>query len=60
MDYIYLVGTEQVQTAGNTMRQAATDMQRAADSMSYSLEAHQRFLTNWLDDYRSIQNPSIN
>lgn len=47
-EYINLLGAEDVSRAASQMSSAASDMQRAADSISYSLEAHQRFMDDWL------------
>lgn len=49
-DYVTLLGAEQVQSAGNSMRTAADEMKRAASEMSYAFENHQRFLSQWLID----------
>lgn len=46
--YVTLLGAEQVQSAGNTMRSAADQMQRAASSIDEALARHQRFLDDWL------------
>lgn len=46
--YIHLIGTEQVQQAARTMRSAAQEMSQAANSISYTMENHQRFLDEWL------------
>jgi len=47
-EYIHLIGAEQVQSAANAMRSAADDMQRAANQISESMLAQQRFLDDWL------------
>jgi hypothetical protein len=47
-EYVHLVGAEQVQSAAITMRSAAEEMSRATSQITYSLEAHQRFMTDWL------------
>ena len=48
MEYITLMGAEEVRRAGSTMSSAAQQMQNAANSLSESLIAHQRFLDDWL------------
>lgn len=53
-DYIALLGAEQVQSAANSMRQAAYEMQRAASNIDYSLTQHQQFLTNWLQEFAAV------
>lgn len=52
--YVTLLGAEQVQSAASTMRSAADEMQRAAGNMSHALEMHQRFMENWLQEFRDI------
>ncbi len=51
-DYVTLMGAEQVSSAGYTMRDAAHEMQRAAGSLDYSLQAHQRFMDDWLQRFQ--------
>ncbi len=53
-DYVTLMGAEQVQSAGNRMSAAATEMLRAASSMEDSLFRHQRFLDDWLQRFADI------
>ncbi len=43
-----MINTEEILRAANIMRQAAEDMNRASNNMQYSLEAHQRFMDDWL------------
>lgn len=52
--YITLLGSEQVQSAANTMRSAAEEMQRAASETGYALERHQRFMDDWLSRLEAI------
>lgn len=59
VESIYLIGSEQVQNAANTMRSATEGMQSAASSMSYALEQHQRFLDNWLSRLESVMSNSV-
>lgn len=47
-DYITLLGAEDVRSAARTMSSAASEMHRAASSIAYALEAHQRFMDDWL------------
>lgn len=54
MDSIYLVGSEDVRAAGNTISGAADTMRQAANNISGSMEEHQRFMTNWLQGLREI------
>ena len=48
METMILVGTEQVQTAANTMREAAHTMGNVSGNLQVVLEANQRFLDDWL------------
>lgn len=47
-DYIHLIGTEQVQSAANTMSSAAEEMKQAANNMEDTFRRHQLFLDDWL------------
>lgn len=46
--HIVLLGAEDVSQAARNMRGAADDMLRAANQISESLLAHQRFMDDWL------------
>lgn len=48
VESVYLMGSEAVQDAGHTIRQAAEGMQSAASWMTEALQQHQRFLDDWL------------
>jgi IS30 family transposase len=52
--YMTLLGAEQVQSAGQTMRSAAEQMQRAASTIDESLERHRRFLDDWLTRFSEV------
>ncbi len=52
MDSIYLDGSEAVKNAGHRMSEAATTMSQAAANIQWAFEQHQRFLEQWLDDFR--------
>lgn len=58
MEYVTLMGAEDVSRAGYTMRSAASDMLRAASSISESLDQHQRFMNEWLDRFTAAINPT--
>lgn len=45
---IYLQGSEDVRSAGNTMREAAGAMKEAASSIDWSLQQHRNFMDDWL------------
>ena len=49
MEYVHLVGGEEVQRAANTMREAAELMQRAAATISESNTQHQRCMTEFIE-----------
>lgn len=51
METVLLVGAEEVSSAARSMRSAADTMQSAANSICYALEEHQRFMTNWLQEF---------
>lgn len=53
-EYIHLIGADDVRSAGHTMSSAAQEMKRAAGEISYALENHQRFLSNWLQDFATV------
>ena len=38
----------QVQSAANSMRSAAEEMQRAASAMDYTMERQRQFMDDWL------------
>jgi hypothetical protein len=47
--YVTLIGAEDVRAAAGRMETAASQMQSAASSIEFALDAHQRFLNDWLD-----------
>jgi len=53
-EYFTLIGTETVQSAAITMRQAAEEMKKAANQLDESLRQNQQFLLNWLTDFQTI------
>lgn len=52
-DYVTLLGAEQVSSAGHTMREAAREMQAAANSTEWALEQHRRFMDDWLSRFEA-------
>lgn len=54
MDNIYLVGSDDARSGGNTMREAAQQMNNAASSIQFAFENHQRFLDDWLQRLEHI------
>lgn len=57
MENVYLLGSEEVSRAGQAMRAAADDMQRAAMNIDGAFERHQRFLDDWLARFEAVMNP---
>jgi hypothetical protein len=53
-EYMHLVGAEQVQSAANSMKNAAEEMQRAAANMEGSLERHRRWADDWLQTFERV------
>ena len=49
---IYLMGSEDVLRASHNMQAAATDLNRAAQTLQSVFELHERFLQNWLIDFQ--------
>ena len=47
-EYVHLIGTEQVQSAANTMRDAAHDMRNAANTIHNALQRHEEMVCNAL------------
>jgi hypothetical protein len=48
MEFVHLIGSEQVQNAAQSIRQAAESMSQAAGSIDESLRRHQMFMDDWL------------
>lgn len=48
MEFIHLIGAEDIPRAAGTMREAAQTMSNVSQNMQIVLEAHQRFLDDWL------------
>lgn len=59
MEYMYLTGSEDVRSAGNTMVKAAESMQSAASTITEAFAQHQRFLDNWLRDLETVLNEHL-
>jgi len=53
-EYITLLGAEQVQSAGCSMRDAGVRMQSAASSIEDSIQRHERFLDDWLTRFEIV------
>jgi len=52
MEYVTLMGAEDVSRAGGRMAGAAEEMLRAANLMSESNDQQRRFMDDWLDRFR--------
>ena len=48
MDYITLMGAEEVSRAGHNMQAAGQSMNSAASNLGEVLQQHQRFMDDWL------------
>jgi hypothetical protein len=48
VNYIHLVGHEDVQRAGRNMLDAAQSMQQSSSWTTEALHQHQRFMDDWL------------
>jgi len=53
MENVYLIGSEDVSRAAQSMRSAADEMNRAAASIDGSLDRFQRFMDDWLQRLES-------
>lgn len=53
-EYVYLVGAEQVQSAGHAMSGAASEMRHAASLISDTMYQQQQFMQQWLDEFRVV------
>ena len=53
-EFIHLIGTEDVQRAGNNMRAAAEEMTRAANTIDEALRQHQGFMNEWIDRVEAV------
>ncbi len=47
-DYMTLLGAEEISRAGFVMREAGSEMSRAAGNMDEALRRHQLFMDDWL------------
>lgn len=54
VEYVTLVGAEQVQSAANRMVEAADSMRQAARNIDDIHERHHRFMEDWLQRYESL------
>ena len=54
METIYLNGAQDVHRAGSAIQDAARQMANVSSNMQLVLEAHQRFLDDWLLRFEQI------
>lgn len=54
MEYVTLMGSEKVESAGNTMRQAAEQMAQAAAHIDESLRLHRQWMDDWICRFEII------
>jgi hypothetical protein len=53
---LVLIGAEDVARGGRAMQQAAEQMANVSSNIQLVLEAHQRFLDDWLQRFEQILN----
>lgn len=53
-EYVTLVGSEAVQSAGYAMRSAAEDMNKAASQMDSSIQDLKQFMDDWLIRFKDV------
>jgi hypothetical protein len=53
-DFITLLGAEDVGRAGSNMKTAASEMQNAANTLSFEFERMRVFLDDWLSRFETI------
>lgn len=51
-NYVHLIGAEDVRAAGSAMREAAHEMKNAASAITEALYQHQRFMEQWLAEFK--------
>jgi len=49
-EHMHLIGTEQVQSAANTMKEAAHEMHRAANTIHNALQEHGNIMRELIDE----------
>jgi hypothetical protein len=52
--YVHLVGVEQIQIAANTMRSAASEINRAANTISEALNSHEGVMREFMDKMETM------
>lgn len=59
MEYVHLVGAEEVSSAALTMRAAGHEMSQTASYIDEILRRHQQFLDDWLQRLSDVLNPEV-
>ena len=54
MEYMHLVGAEQVQAAGHAMTNAAHEMKSAASAIDETMRQHRQFMEDWLMRFEAV------
>lgn len=53
-EYIHLIGAEDVSRAGNSIRSAAEEMNRAASNMEDVMQRQRQFMDDWLIHFADV------
>jgi hypothetical protein len=53
-NYVHLIGSEHVQTAGHRIVEAARTMESAASSIHESQMRQQEFMWQWLEEFKNV------
>lgn len=53
METMVLMGSEDVSRAAGQMREAASEMNRAAGSIEFALRQHENFMNDWLSRFEA-------
>jgi hypothetical protein len=56
MEYMHLIGVEQIQSAANTMRDAAHEMHRSANTIHDALQRHGEIMREFMDRMDTMLN----
>jgi len=59
MEYIQLLGTEDIRSAAAQIKEASHTMTRAISELDGALAMHQRFLSDWLIQFRDIMEDNL-
>lgn len=56
MEHVHLIGTEQVQSAANTMREASYEMRRAANTIHEAFRIHNLMMQDFMEALQNHEN----